>query len=559
MLGMASGAGGIMKIRPALWRLTTVISVAILSGLFGAIAVAEFMSGLSVGAMIALLGLVCAFGFAWLRTFRVRLEVTESTVHARHARWRDEPDRQIPRNEINSIHYTASFIDFRKPDSTVIMRVERAWTMRQMQTVAAELEVPLYDNRRWLGMRMDDLGIGRRVYDPGNGKTATDPQERLVGSGSRIIPPRNSTLSACSLLVVLLVAGALLGAYTLHDDLNGEIGYWDAVHAVSIVLAGILFLRVYHLAEGNTWTYGPGRAPHLRWQGWLIPIANFYMPGQLRDVLIASSVPTSLEKPDGSAARITPLLRWTYRTFLASWIGLQTAGALFIAVYWIAYARHGEIPFTLLGFDAIGQVFSITGAACLIVLVTRITWLQRKRNKEEYFLWPRGEWWLAPDPQASDGWTLVDKYRPVDMGIIGWVSNIMKAGIFLFIGMLPALVGALTLSAVTPLPMPPLQLSRPDLVGTWHGAGNATLTLRANGTFVARDIPEDLRYDADDFHPWSGSGWWTLSKNCAVATPGICITVDKRTGTILATVGSSVSPLLRFTDLGDPGADDLHR
>jgi hypothetical protein len=555
-----------MKIRPALWRLSTVISVVMLIGLCGVLAVVFFKSGAPGDAVMVLPWPVLVFGFALLRTLRVQLEITESMVHAMNGGWRDQPDKQVPRSEIRSIHRSSSLISFWGPDNTPIMRVEPAWTMRQMQRVAAELKVPLYDHRRWFGMREDRKGMGRRVYgaastpeDAGHAKTDTDDQDRSVGSGSRIILPRNPVLSAYSLLIVLLVAGALLGAYTFRDDLNGEIGYWDAIHAVAIVFAGIPFLRVYHLSEGNTWTYGPGRAPHLRWQGWLIPVANLYMPGQLRDTLIASSVPTSLEKPDSSAAQLTPFQHWTYRTFLASWIGLQTAGALFIAAFWIAHARHGEIPFTLLIFDAMLQVFSITGAASLIVLVTRITWLQRKRNKEAYYLPPRGKWWLAPDPQTSDGWTLVEKYRPINMGCLGWIYNAIKWGVVLFVGMLALLVAAGPLSDVTPLPLPPLQLSRQALVGTWHGADNATLTLRANGTFVARDIPEDLRYGTDDFHPWSGSGWWTLSKNCAVATPGICVTVDERNATTLDSVGSSVSPLLRFPDLGDPGADDLHK
>lgn len=44
------------------------------------------------------------------------------------------------------------------------MMIVPNWTLRQMIEVAGELGVPLFDHRRWLGMRMVDMG--RLVYDP---------------------------------------------------------------------------------------------------------------------------------------------------------------------------------------------------------------------------------------------------------------------------------------------------------------------------------------------------------------------------------------------------------
>lgn len=401
--------------------------------------------------------------------------------------------------------------------------------------------------------------------DPG--KTDNSDQNRSSKRGVRIVPERrNPGVTLYGPLVILLVAGALLGAYTLHDDLIGEIGYWDAAHAGAIVLAAVFFLRFYFFAELNTWTYGPGRAPHAKSRVWLIPVVNLYGPGQLRNILSASAISTSLEKPDSSATRLTPFQRWMCRAFLVSWVGLLAAGTCLVAAYWIAYSRHGEIPFTLFIFDAAFQVFSVTGATCLIVLAVMIIWLQRKRNKEAYFLPPLGRW-LPRDQQTSDGWTPVGNYDVARKGCLSWYWSILIP-----LGLLGVAVqdpiGALAIPLapvlyiinVTPLPLPPLPLSRQDMVGTWHGAGNATLTLRANGTFEARDLPENLKYAADDFHPWSGSGRWAMSNICGVPQPGICLagTSAWRAAT-LETTGSAFSPLLRFQDLGDDAAYDLHK
>lgn len=115
------------------------------------------------------------------------------------------------------------------------------------------------------------------------------------------------------------------------------------------------------------------------------------------------------------------------------------------------------------------------------------------------------------------------------------------------------------ISSVTPLPLPPVHLSRHEMIGTWHGAGNATLTLRANGTFVARDLPEDLRYDAQGVQRWSGSGLWVMSNICRVPQPGICVTVDKQSATTLETSGSAFLTLLWFPNVGDYSSSGLHK
>jgi hypothetical protein len=97
---------------------------------------------------------------------RTRLEVTESAVLSRQQGWRgtQKPDKQAARNEIRAIHYFPDMISFRGLDNKPIMLINRNYTLAQMLKVAAELHVPLYDHRRWLGLRR--IHIGRLAYNP---------------------------------------------------------------------------------------------------------------------------------------------------------------------------------------------------------------------------------------------------------------------------------------------------------------------------------------------------------------------------------------------------------
>lgn len=96
-------------------------------------------------------------------------------------------------------------------------------------------------------------------------------------------------------------------------------------------------------------------------------------------------------------------------------------------------------------------------------------------------------------------------------------------------------------------------------VGTWRGPGGATLTLRANGTFVARDLPEDLHYDAMADQSWSGSGMWPMAKFCGVSQPGICVAAYGGNTTTLQTRGSSYKPVLVYPDLGGWPGESLSK
>jgi len=157
-----------LTLRPGVWRLGVVVTYGALLAVFVAFAVIKLAVGQPGQAIISLIipvliGLIAAF-----RVRRIRLEVNEDVVRVQGSR---RPDNdQVPRNEIRTIHYFPSMVSFRGPDGESFWTIGPEWTLRQMVKVAATLEVPLYDHRRSLGMRM--ATTGRLVYDPASGLVA---------------------------------------------------------------------------------------------------------------------------------------------------------------------------------------------------------------------------------------------------------------------------------------------------------------------------------------------------------------------------------------------------
>ena len=159
---MDSEVGKPMTLRPGVRRLGVVITYGVLLGVFVAFAVIALAAGQPGQAVVSLLtpvtiGLIAAF-----RVRKIRLEVTEDVVRVQ-GRLRSD-NGQVPRSQIRAIHYFPSMVSFRGPDGESFWTIKPEWTVRQMVKVAAMLEVPLYDHRRWLGWRM--ALIGRLVYDP---------------------------------------------------------------------------------------------------------------------------------------------------------------------------------------------------------------------------------------------------------------------------------------------------------------------------------------------------------------------------------------------------------
>ena len=129
----------------------------------GVIACAALLAMLTALAVIqpslALWMLVTAIVVAiiiWAQLRAVRLEITDSVVRVKQGWYASE--LQVARSEIRAIHFFPALISFRGPDGKPIMKVGPNWTLRQMLEVADELAVPLYDHRRWLGLRSVTMG-----------------------------------------------------------------------------------------------------------------------------------------------------------------------------------------------------------------------------------------------------------------------------------------------------------------------------------------------------------------------------------------------------------------
>lgn len=146
-------------IRPGFWRRSTLIPLAVMAVLCVAGVVYQPSS-----AVMVLVSFVLICLMTWAVPLLASLEITGTTVKARQAHWRGQPDVEASRSEIRSIHYYPMRISFRGSDGSPLMEPEPHWTVRQMAAVAAELGVPLYSYSGRLGL--EELSEGRLVYDP---------------------------------------------------------------------------------------------------------------------------------------------------------------------------------------------------------------------------------------------------------------------------------------------------------------------------------------------------------------------------------------------------------
>ena len=157
---------GTLTVRPGNWRLSVVIPALFVAGVSIAIGAPKLRVD-PVPALLACVGPVLLLYLtinvmALVRS--VRLEISENTVLARQGGWRGHPDLNVPRDEVVAIHYFPRVISFRGPGDKSFMRIDCNYTLRQMTDVARLLGVPLYNHRRWLGLR--EVREGRAVYKP---------------------------------------------------------------------------------------------------------------------------------------------------------------------------------------------------------------------------------------------------------------------------------------------------------------------------------------------------------------------------------------------------------
>lgn len=160
-----------ITIRPSFWQPVNVFWVVVIGGfclspvVLGGGAFPD-LTGLGVLAAMTVL--------VWLGTRTARLEITETEVRARHG-WSPGPigKKEAFRSEIRSIHYRPMQISFRGADGQSLMEASHMWTVADTVKAAAELRVPLYDDRVEGLLRARELSEGRLVYDPASGSVTT--------------------------------------------------------------------------------------------------------------------------------------------------------------------------------------------------------------------------------------------------------------------------------------------------------------------------------------------------------------------------------------------------
>ncbi|WP_157436250.1 hypothetical protein [Actinospica robiniae] len=153
-----------MIITPTWWQPSIVISWGVLAGGCVEAAVSEPHGVYSFGALLLL------WLLAWAAGRSIRLEVTEAEVIVTrgYVRMQSNVPRRVARSRLGAIHYYPKVITFCGPDGTLLMRTKAEWSLKQMITVAAELQVPIYDNRRFL--HLVPRRTGRLAYDPVYGR-----------------------------------------------------------------------------------------------------------------------------------------------------------------------------------------------------------------------------------------------------------------------------------------------------------------------------------------------------------------------------------------------------
>jgi hypothetical protein len=152
-------AGEKMTVRPTWWQPSIVIYWAIVAGSCVVAAVLRWPGGdYSFGALLLL------WLLAWARVRTIRLDITEKVVRRQRGLVGPDKYRQVARSRIRAIHYYPNMISFSGPGGRPLMRTKAEWSLKQMVAVAAELQVPIYDNRRFLNLL--PARVGRPVYKP---------------------------------------------------------------------------------------------------------------------------------------------------------------------------------------------------------------------------------------------------------------------------------------------------------------------------------------------------------------------------------------------------------
>jgi hypothetical protein len=147
-----------MTLTPTWWQPSIVLSWSWLVVVCGVAAATQPDGYYSFGALLLLWLLAYAAGRS------IRMEVTETMVRVKRGWLRGNPVREVARSRIQAIHYYPKTITFRGPAGGLVMRTKAEWSLKQMIAVAAELQVPVYDNRQCLNLL--PAKAGRLAFSP---------------------------------------------------------------------------------------------------------------------------------------------------------------------------------------------------------------------------------------------------------------------------------------------------------------------------------------------------------------------------------------------------------
>lgn len=151
-----------MTVTPTWWQPSIVLSWSWLVVVCAVAAFTQPKGYFSFGALL----LLWSLAYAAVRS--IRMEVTETVVRVKRGWWRGNPIREVARSRIRAIHYYPKTITFCGPAGGPIMRTKAEWSLKQVIAVAAELQVPVYDNRQCLNLL--PTKVGRLAYSPSYGQ-----------------------------------------------------------------------------------------------------------------------------------------------------------------------------------------------------------------------------------------------------------------------------------------------------------------------------------------------------------------------------------------------------
>jgi predicted membrane-bound dolichyl-phosphate-mannose-protein mannosyltransferase len=207
--------------------------------------------------------------------------------------------------------------------------------------------------------------------------------------------------TAAAILVGVAAVGDVLNAGSAwHDyavfkddsqnyDASG-LGAIDAFYLIASVAAAVAFILWLRQVRQNAERFTKARHRHARgaliW-GWLVPVANFWIPKRIVDDIVAASLPQTDPHTDELPRRRLRVVQVWWMTWIAS-----SLIAFVDPAYLTDYPSSGEFLWSAIGSTA-SSVLTIVCALYAVRVIKLINQLQASR--------PRVAWWDVSTASAS--------------------------------------------------------------------------------------------------------------------------------------------------------------